>query len=1532
MSIAAKRSHRGDDYQLFIALYWITKLLIEDEWEWIQLEAICLPNQDEKVFVDDIVVCHNNGSYRFIQAKKNQPKGRCWSIKDLKYELIKVRDELEKEKLSGIVFFYSQTPFGDFENYLKNARDYERYNVFKINAPQTLKTTLTALSSTINRKDESTFDLFLNVRIGMQLGFDELEQFVKNEFNRITHDPEKAISETEKLLRKNQSGIGTPIRLTKKDIIDTFDKSGLPLSPLLNEENIINNFKEASKIGRENISKEIAGLKIPRSETKDLISCVCENDFKRTAIIGPPGCGKSWILREFADCLESDNQYGLLYIRGDYYDDIKSDIELRNRLYLKDDITGLVARLSSYRKTIIIIDSLDALSISRDQLALKIFLSLIDRISTIENVSIVITCRKFDLEYDPLLRDRKWDKKIFVSDLNFYDQVAPILKKLEIDPCKIQQDQQKLLSNPRNLKLFERLANIVPIKTLKTEYHFTDTYLEKIVRRGKELGDEAYSSIQNMALQLIKNRRLFIHRENFSGSEKILRNLCSEGVVLSDNSGRLTFSHQTLIDALTTKIALAKGQSLEDFILSYPPMPFIRPSIRAFLFYLRTSNGSRFYFQIKKVFENTQIAYHIKRLIAKSLAEIVPTQEDQRLFSWLFNNYPTNFFHCFLEIIEGEVWFDFLSLNIFEQIMTDAKYDNLKSLFIGKLNVWMNKRPKEVIGYWTGALKEDVDVTWQITQSLKDFEKWESNGVFNILSQLLLKVDQHSRRFLGRLISRYIEKTGNGDELLWNFITFNLNKEGNTKLELNEHHSGLFCDLHDFHREDFLKDRMFKSDFLLSKSIQFIDNWDKPKWKNKNDIYNVYLHYTSWSSIHEKINVRSAGPLYILLNSMEYALKERSKNNDSWWQENKKELPNSNEAAIHYILIKAYLANIEDNINNIQNYLSNEKLLVYEEIEFEIRELIKNVFIHLSDNNQEKLQILILNLKSQYEENDEIPSWLLYRKYNYLLMIPNFLRLQEVHNFIEDRKNEYGEWLKPPSVYMKGGTVISPVTIDQMQSLSDKSIIRLFRHYYQNGVRYDIDEFDNLVGGLDDIEMILANCSAIDPNRYIPLFDKFVLENDLKNSSTAILEGISNHIKYRYGNLQPPSKNWQAKEPLPDGKLLTKTIIDWMSKNEFLWGADQGRILARAVEACCHVENDDDVVAVLLSFLNQLSKHHSPDKLKKYHIKPDKKGLDKHDLMTEACNSIRGIAAESSILLAIKSLKRQKALRKNHFPLIQRFARDSHPAVRVSIFRYLPVYAQYDFEGAWNLFHIAFDNPHPLLWPHGENFLYYQYYRNFERVKPYIGRIKQEAILTSGEVFGRISTLCYLSEYIPENHFFHDLATLNNLDVWSGALQVFSANLSDSFTKEKCENGLLYILDNVKNQTIINKFDISFEKLCTKGTEKSLLIAKHFISIFEDAKEISELHWFYDWIEDLSNNDPLSAMEICEQLLFKIESSKSQYPIWRSDKLVNSTIRILREADLSNEENFIKNAISLQDRLLKLNLGNIDKALDEAAR
>ncbi len=280
-----------------------------------------------------------------------------------------------------------------------------------------------------------------------------------------------------------------------------------------------------------------------------------------------------------------------------------------------------------------------------------------------------------------------------------------------------------------------------------------------------------------------------------------------------------------------------------------------------------------------------------------------------------------------------------------------------------------------------------------------------------------------------------------------------------------------------------------------------------------------------------------------------------------------------------------------------------------------------------------------------------------------------------------------------------------------------------------------------------------------------------------------------------------------------------------------------------------------------------------------------------------------------------------------------RFATDPHPAVRVSILNYLPYYVQYDFDGAWKLYYAAFQKPHRLLWSHGEQFLYYQYHGNFDKVQPYLDRIKKEAIETAGETWGRISTLSYLSDYISDAQLFNDLDLLSNNKAWMGAVQVFKANISNANSQEKCEKGLLYIINNATiTSGLLNEIDSAFEQLNADGTDIVLQLARNYISAFEDVKGICEQHWFYDWISKLSNNAPFSALKVCENLLSRIEESKSQCYIWQGDELISSAIRILREADLVDDPDLISRAIFLQDQLLRLNLGDMSKALDEAAR
>lgn len=1530
MSIAARRSHRGDEYQLKIALHWITRLILEnEEWKWVQIETITIPGQEEIVSVDDVVVCHSDGTYRFIQAKKNQTDRRNWSISDLKDELLKTRNQLEKGP-KGRIRFYSRTPFGELGKFLEDAPDFETYDSFIHNAPTTLKDTLSKLAKTIDRNERSTFDLFLNVDVGPHHTFEDWDRLITNDLKRFTHDPGRTLSILEGLARKNQAGLGGPFRLTRDYLISTLAKNGLPISPFKTEEEIIKSFREASRIGRDSTSRDIAGIKIDREETHQIISAL-EKNMSKIVLTGSPGCGKSWIFLELADLLEIQDQWGVLYIRGDHFDDIDSEGSLNSRLNLQDDIVGLTARLSSYRKPVVIIDSLDALSLARDQKALKIFLALLDRLTIVKDISIIAACRNFDLDYDPLLRDRKWDKKINVSNLDFGKNVAPILKKWGVDPEKIHEDQMDLLTIPRNLKLFEKIADKVPIESLTTSYNFADSFIEKVVIKNKNLGNKAFSVLQDVAAKLMDQRSLFLFKDSFDGDEQMLRSLKSEGVLQEDTlRKRIAFNHQTLIDILAIRKAIAEGQSLESFILSYPPLPFIRPSVRTCLFYLRSFNRKQFSGQVRKVFDNSVIAYHLKRLIAESLAEVKPCTDDLKLFKWILAKH-TDHFRRFLDAIKGPDWFDLFAPTLFKQIITDHHFDNLKIYFTAKLREWMNIRPKEVVDFWSTILADDMNIIWEIESSLNKFEKWEIAGIYDLLTSLISKGTDHSRRYFGNAISKYVEKMDRGDELLWKFITLNINEKKIDRFKLDNYDKGLICGESDFYNKVFLKMRMCSSDYLLSTAIKSIEIWsaNSPLYGDV-DYRDVFLSYTFWRFRHEKHDTHHAGPLSQFFSSISFALQERSKKNDQWWQGNKKRLNETQEGAIIYLLIHAYRANIKNNVSDIVHLLQREEVLLDGRLSHELGELIHDVFPYLSYKAQEDIQVQILELKSPYDdEKEEMTKCHVELRYQYLCNIPAIFRLVDVVDFIEQWKKEFGEWPIPPYIYSWGGLVRSPISTEQMLSLSDDALIRLFKFYNQHN--RESYEHEHLIGGTESVVSTFRDCCALDPARFIPFFDRIVSEEILNGYAISVMEGIAYHIRYRFGNLQPPSKEWKPKEPLQEGEVLGKVILKRIYQYKFLW--NESYKIAEAVKSCCHVLEDPADVELVIFCQFRLANHQNPEEIKQHIFSKDKKGISGDDLAHDALNSIRGITAEGSILLALNLLMSQKQLHELLFPLMLRFATDPHPAVRVSILNYLPYYVQYDFDGAWKLYHAAFQEPHPLLWSHGEQFLYYQYHINFDKVQLYLDRIKKEAIETAGETWGRISTLSYLSDHISDAQLFNDLDLLSNNKAWMGAVQVFKANISNANSQEKCEKGLLYIINNATiTLGLLNEIDSAFEQLNADGTDIALQLAHKYISAFEDAKGICGRHCFYDWISKLSNNAPFSALQVCERLLSKIEESESQCHIWQGDKLISSAITILREADLVDDPDLIFRAILLQDQLLRLNLGDMSKALDEAAR
>ena len=63
-------SNQGDEYQRLIALHWVVRLLIEDDLEWVQMEAIASPDTQERILIEDIVVGYKDRHKLYIRQRK----------------------------------------------------------------------------------------------------------------------------------------------------------------------------------------------------------------------------------------------------------------------------------------------------------------------------------------------------------------------------------------------------------------------------------------------------------------------------------------------------------------------------------------------------------------------------------------------------------------------------------------------------------------------------------------------------------------------------------------------------------------------------------------------------------------------------------------------------------------------------------------------------------------------------------------------------------------------------------------------------------------------------------------------------------------------------------------------------------------------------------------------------------------------------------------------------------------------------------------------------------------------------------------------------------------------------------------------------------------------------------------------------------------------------------------------------------------------------------------------------------------------
>lgn len=1523
MSIAGIRSNRGDGYQTLVAFDWALTVLSDQDFQWLEVDSV-------RYSVDDVVIGKADGSLIACQCKKNQTDFKAWTIAEL-------ADELDKAFLLLVdnpkvnVRFYSRNNFGD----LAKLKEHSSSQPDEISYQQSLGKAQRALDDNLLEQlakiapSLSTFEFLSRTNFVTSDDLDRMKELLHERLRNLASNTDSAFNALWMKLdqlgaRMDGNSAYTAVRhcLTKHDIRSIIQEAGSTLVPPMDLTEIRHSFISTSAIGR-SWRRDIAGERIVSPVVDELLAAI---DARKRSILltGLPGSGKTCVMLALQETLEERakkrSDIVPLFIQSREFADLTTS-EDRLAQGLSQQWVEEAARLAEDTHVVVVVDSLDVLSIAREHRVLQYFLAQIDRLLLIPNLTVITACRDFDKHYDRRIAERHWDCELKCQPLDWDNEIAPLLGTLGIATAAIDADTRELIRNPRELALFVELARRDGSFNVVTSLALAQRYLNTIVLADSELGDNAMRAIEAIASEMLKMRSLVAPYQRFTASQDIQRKLCSLNVLQETQDGKLTFGHQTLLDVLVISGAIRHGVTLNEFIRSLPPVPFVRPSIRSFIAQLALGERREFRKQLRTVLTGNA-AFHIRRLVAESFAEQKPQDDDWSLIRELRENNREVFQVVYAAGCSIE-WHHFWINNLIPYLKSTRDAEGV-AMHVHRIAQWSNVDTAGVVSFWIESLTlnwfDGNGIADQIAMHLSVIKAENLSVVAPLLTQLLdMPLPDYSP--LGEVVTNCVAAGVIGDALLWHYIADGLTGEDILK---NRFDNKLRCQSHEFgsKNENFLQQRMVQSRTLLDLAVDAIEYWSdtqESQYSATRISYRYgFLGETSYENVHSQRDIHHVDSMNILFNAVEVGILYNAKIHSNWWQKNCERLCFHHEGALLYFGILACIQSPDANIDIIGHMLCDRNMLEFE-LSFELGELIHSSFKSLSVPAQDRVMENILTVRNEYVSDESI-LWKLRAQAKLIVSIPCYLRSFEAQAVVDLYEKKVGVLFRQPEIHSHDGIVRAPFSFEEFLSANDRGVLKLLAHYEGYSHWNDVNF---LVGGEREVGWQLREASSRHPSRFLGLLSNHWTEIP-ESFRDDVMGGVFTYLAHRYGNLKA-DETWRPLEE-PDASFLASQILDELERHPMYWR--HRRSTAKALEACSHVIYDPLKAEQLIFLAIDFAGLHEEDPIKG----------DSVDLIGLGLNMAKGAVAEALMILADNFRDQDNEFPALLAPTLRRFARDEHPAVRAMILRRLPYLQSKSFDFGWDLFYLAMQNAGGL-WQIAERCLYYAYHRHFEVVKPLLARLCREGCGKDLETWGRISALAAMTRHIDFDEFLNDLNILDNTEAWHGATTVWTNSENIRQHREQCLAGISAGL-NAGGRHALEVAGKMARIFHYKGEAVFVpigLIDRCF-SVFENDNDGEKKHprffGFHEWLNVISLQEPAHALAATEIYLTYAGHSKQRL-YDHSDNLTQLMTRLFTEAEEREESDcgsMLQRVVAIQDMLLSLGVQGIADWLKAAER
>jgi hypothetical protein len=450
---------------------------------------------------------------------------------------------------------------------------------------------------------------------------------------------------------------------------------------------------------------------IPRPELQVLIEKIDSLKSSASVLLGERGAGKSSLLSRVANEAVTRG-WTLLAVKADMLPASTTEESLAKSTGLSMSIDDAIRFVARDRKVVVLLDQVDAIAEVSDRNTdrLNILLDLVHRVSSVENVHVVLSSREFEFRTDSRLTSLQFES--LRLDLPPFESTVAILEEAGHVPAAFGDVLRELLRNPLALKIFLDVA--------RPQEHFTSlgSLLERHwsmhVTAGSHAAERA-RLLERIADRMTDEEHLSVPLAIADDLPDALRGLQAAGMLLADERS-LAFRHQAFYEFTVARRFGTGRADLVAHVIERQDGLFVRPTILTTLVLLRETSPREYERTLGALMSEAVIRPHVKALVTDFLGNqrepstveinlLLPLLDDDtlaprvlnavaaspgwfavmysdaRFLRWLKD--PAHAFRC-LALLTSAVEFsrEAVLLLIMENWIGDASFDNLTAQVI----------------------------------------------------------------------------------------------------------------------------------------------------------------------------------------------------------------------------------------------------------------------------------------------------------------------------------------------------------------------------------------------------------------------------------------------------------------------------------------------------------------------------------------------------------------------------------------------------------------------------------------------------------------------------------------------------------------------------------------------------------------------------------------------------------------------------------------------------------------------------------